>query len=178
MSHPIQPELWPRGQIEPWLRGPIDGVDPLISPILYAFQQAREDLAHYTQSLTTGQLWARPHAFGSVGFHIRHIAGSTERLMAYLEERALTGEQLAGLTREHEPGASREELLAQLDQSFRQAEAAVRRIPLDRLREPRYVGRKRLPTTVAGLLTHIAEHTQRHVGQAVSAAKWAAFEIG
>jgi len=26
-------------------------------------------------------------------------------------------------------------------------------------------------TTVAGLLTHIAEHTQRHVGQAISAAK-------
>jgi hypothetical protein len=37
------------------------------------------------------------------------------------------------------------------------------------------VGRKRLPTTVIGLLTHIAEHTQRHVGQAIGAAKWAAW---
>jgi hypothetical protein len=27
---------------------------------------------------------------------------------------------------------------------------------------------------VVGLLTHIAEHTQRHVGQAISAAKLAA----
>jgi hypothetical protein len=26
---------------EPWLRGPIPGVDPLVAPILYAFQQAR-----------------------------------------------------------------------------------------------------------------------------------------
>jgi len=26
---------------------------------------------------------------------------------------------------------------------------------------------------VIGLLTHIAEHTQRHVGQAISACKWA-----
>jgi uncharacterized damage-inducible protein DinB len=42
------------------------------------------------------------------------------------------------------------------------------------LPEPCGVGRKRLPTTVGGLLTHIAEHTQRHVGQAISAAKWAA----
>jgi len=33
------------------------------------------------------------------------------------------------------------------------------------------VGRMRLPTTVIGLLVHIAEHTQRHVGQAISAAK-------
>jgi hypothetical protein len=28
-----------------------------------------------------------------------------------------------------------------------------------------------LPTTVIGLLTHIAEHTHRHVGEAISAAK-------
>jgi hypothetical protein len=34
-----------------------------------------------------------------------------------------------------------------------------------------------LPTTVAGLLTHIAEHTQRHVGQAISAAKLAALPV-
>jgi hypothetical protein len=35
------------------------------------------------------------------------------------------------------------------------------------------VGRKKLPTTVIGLIVHLAEHTQRHVGQAVSAAKLA-----
>jgi uncharacterized damage-inducible protein DinB len=39
------------------------------------------------------------------------------------------------------------------------------------LRDAREVGRRRLPTTVIGLLTHIAEHTQRHVGQAITAAK-------
>jgi len=37
---------------EPWLRGPISGVDPLIAPILYAFEQAREDLAVHTAALT------------------------------------------------------------------------------------------------------------------------------
>ncbi|MEP6714465.1 MAG: DinB family protein, partial [Terriglobia bacterium] len=42
------------------------------------------------------------------------------------------------------------------------------------LREWRRVGRQQLPTTVIGLLVHIAEHTQRHVGQAISAAKLAA----
>lgn len=30
---------------------------------------------------------------------------------------------------------------------------------------------KKLPTTVIGLLVHIAEHAQRHVGQAVITAK-------
>jgi uncharacterized damage-inducible protein DinB len=37
--------------------------------------------------------------------------------------------------------------------------------------QPRYVGRKRLPTTVAGLLVHLADHTQRHVGQTITTAK-------
>jgi uncharacterized damage-inducible protein DinB len=161
---------------EPWLRGRIDNVDPLTTPVLYAFQQAREDLSGYTDGLTTAQLWTRPHGFGSAGFHIRHIAGSTERLMSYLEERPLTPEQLAALEHEHDPGMDREELLAELDRSLRNAEAIVRRLDPSTLAAPRFVGRKRLPTTVIGLLTHIAEHTQRHVGQAISAAKWAALE--
>jgi uncharacterized damage-inducible protein DinB len=39
------------------------------------------------------------------------------------------------------------------------------------LDEVRTVGKKQLPTTVAGLLVHIADHTQRHVGQAITTAK-------
>ena len=65
------------------------------------------------------------------------------------------------------------ELLAALDASLQHAEAVVRSLNAAHLTEPREVGRKRLPTTVIGLLTHIAEHTQRHVGQAISAAKLA-----
>lgn len=115
-----------------------------------------------------------PHGFGSVGFHLRHIAGSTDRLMTYLQNRSLTSEQLSVLQGEHEPGgAGRDALLAGLDQAFREAEAVVRNLDPAALAEPRGVGRQRLPTTVAGLLTHIAEHTQRHIGQAISAAKWA-----
>ena len=66
---------------------------------------------------------------------------------------------------------SAEALLAEMERAFASAEAVVRSIDPARLPEPRWVGTKRLPTTVAGLLTHIAEHTQRHIGQAISAAK-------
>jgi uncharacterized damage-inducible protein DinB len=157
---------------EPWLRGPVAGVHPLLTPILYTFQQAREDLEKYTERLTTSQLWATPHGFGSVGFHIRHIAGSTDRLMAYLEGRDLTPEQMSVLRGEEQPGSQgREELLALMDAAFQRAEATVRALDPATLPEPRWVGRKRLPTTVIGLLTHIAEHIQRHIGQAISAAK-------
>jgi|SRR5580658_552834 uncharacterized damage-inducible protein DinB len=157
---------------EPWLRGPIDGAHPLTAPVLYAFQQAREDLAQYTAGLTHEQLWASPHGFGSVGFHLRHIAGSTERLMTYLQGKQLTADQLAAVASEHDPSSTRDELLADLDRIFRQAEAVVRSIDPATLADPREVGRQRLPTIVIGLLTHIAEHTQRHVGQAIVSARW------
>jgi uncharacterized damage-inducible protein DinB len=158
---------------EPWLRGPIPGVHALVAPVLYALQQAREDIAKHTEGLTTDQVWATPHGFGSVGFHIRHIASSTDRLITYLEGKELSIVQMAQIAAEHEPGERREALLAAMDEAFRRAELVIRALDPARLAEPRAVGRKHLPTTVIGLLTHIAEHTQRHVGQAISATKLA-----
>ena len=158
-------------QPEPWLRGPLPGIDTFVAPLLYSFQMAREDLAKYTAGLTTEQIWATPHGFGSVGFHLRHIVGSTNRLMTYVSGGQLDGSQMATLKSEKEPGASREELLAGMDQAFASAEAVTRSLDSARFTDPRGVGRKQLPTTVIGLLVHIAEHTQRHVGQAISAAK-------
>jgi hypothetical protein len=35
----------------------------------------------------------------------------------------------------------------------------------------RVVGKKQLLTTLGGLLVHVADHTQRHVGQAITTAK-------
>jgi len=157
---------------EPWLRG-LSGVSPLTVPVLYAFQQAREDIAKYTESLTSEQIWAKPYGLASVGFHVRHIAGSTDRLMTYLQGKQLTPSELRALETESTPGATREELLAELNAAFERAEMIVRAIDPATLADQREVGRKRLPTTVIGLLTHIAEHTQRHVGQAISAAKLA-----
>ena len=159
-------------QPEAWLRGQIEGMSPLIAPVLFSFQQAREDLRRCLEGLTTGQIWATPHGFGSLGFHLRHIAGSTDRLITYLQGAALTPEQMAVLHAEHvSQGAAGEELLALVEEAFRKAEAIVRQIDPSTLAEPRTVGRKHLPTTVIGLIVHIAEHTQRHVGQAISAAK-------
>ena len=159
---------------EPWMRGPIEGVHPLCAPVLYAFEQAREDLALHTEGLSTAQLWARPYGFGAAGFHILHIAGSTDRLMTYLRREPLSAAQLESLGGEAGSGGMpRADLLARLEKAFRDAEAVVRRIAPETLVEARTVGRQRLPTTVIGLLTHIAEHTQRHVGQAISAAKLA-----
>ncbi|MEO8051883.1 MAG: DinB family protein [Acidobacteriota bacterium] len=155
------------------MRGPIPGVDTFVAPLLYSFQMAREDLAKYTAGLTTEQIWATPHGFGSVGFHLRHIAGSTDRLITYVSGGQLSDAQVAALKSEKAPGATRETLLGGIDAAFASAEAIARSLDSAHLTDPRGVGRKQLPTTVIGLLVHIAEHTQRHVGQAISAAKLA-----
>ena len=158
---------------EPWMRGPIEGLSPLVAPILYTFQHAREDLAKYTKDLTPEQIWATPHGFGSVGFHIRHIGGSTDRLITYLEARDLSPDQLAFLKNEQTPGATASDLLKEMDEFFHRAEAVVRSLDPAALCDPRGIGRKKLPSTVNGLLVHTAEHIQRHIGQAISAAKLA-----
>ena len=141
--------------------------------MLYAFQQTREDLARHTAGLTAGQVWARPHGLAPLGFHLRHMAGSVDRLTSYLEGRPLDEGQMAALAAEMEPGTGLEELLADVDRALRQAEEIIRAIDPATFAEPRWVGRKRLPTTVIGLLVHIAEHTQRHLGQAIGAAQLA-----
>jgi hypothetical protein len=61
--------------------------------------------------------------------------------------------------------------MSRFDRGLKAAAVRVRAIPMDRWSEPRGVGRKQLPTTVAGLLIHCADHTQRHVGQAITTAK-------
>ena len=155
------------------MRGPIEGVSPLTAPILYTFQHAREDLAKYTDGLTVEQIWVTPHGFGPVGFHIRHIGGSTDRLITYLRGEQLTPAQLEFLKAEKNPGADPASLLNEMEEFFRKAESTVRALNPAALSEPREIGRKRLPTTVNGLLVHTAEHIQRHVGQAISAAKLA-----
>ena len=158
---------------EPWLRGPIPSISPLIAPVLYAFQQAREDLAKHTGGLTADQIWARPFGLAPVGFHLHHIAGSVDRLTTYLLGSQLSEEQMAALKTEMAPGESLEKLLAEVNDALARAEERIRSIDPTTLAEPRAVGRQQLPTTVIGLLVHIAEHTQRHVGQAIGAAKLA-----
>jgi uncharacterized damage-inducible protein DinB len=156
---------------EPWLRGPLEQTDPFFAPVLYSFQQAIEDLTEFTEGLSDEETWARPHGLAPVGFQLRHIAGSVDRLLTYALGGSLNDTQLEALKHELDAGEPLRDLLADLRQSLDQAAAAIRGIDPTRLTESRKVGRKELPTTVIGLLVHIAEHTQRHVGQAIVTAK-------
>ena len=157
--------------VEPWLRGPLPAVHPALAPVLRSFEQVREDLAQHTAGLFDEQVWSKAGSAPALGFQLRHIAGSADRLVTYLCGDQLSEAQLAELKAEAVPGASLEELLRAVNHSLENAAVRVRGIAPESLYEPRYVGRRRLPTTVIGLLVHVAEHTQRHLGQAITTAK-------
>ena len=123
------------------------------------------------RGLTDAEMDARPFGVAPVAFHLRHMARSLDRLLTYAEGGVLDERQMAELGSEMEAGAGREAVLAEFARGIAAARARVMAIGPESFAEVRGVGRERLPVPVAGLLIHCAEHTQRHVGQAVTTAK-------
>src|SRR5215831_6869729 len=144
---------------EPWLRGALPGVDPYLMPAAHALVHVREELVRLLAGLSSDQLRARPGGAASVAFHVRHIAGATDRLLGYARGEALSEAQRAWLRGEgrDEPVEGSALLEAALE-SLDAALAELRSTPRERLLDPRPVGRAALPSTVLGLLFHAAEH--------------------
>jgi hypothetical protein len=161
--------------LEPWLRGTEIEVPAVGRAILHALRLAEEDLHKWCGSLSDEQLNARSGDAPPVAFHIRHLSRSLDRLLTYAEGRSLDAGQIARLGTELDAGATRDELFAELTAALADASARVRALAVKNLEEARFVGKKRLPTTLGGLLVHVADHTQRHVGQAITTARFVAF---
>jgi uncharacterized damage-inducible protein DinB len=157
--------------VEPWLRGTLTEVDAVRRGVLHALELAREDVARWCGGLTEEQLEARPFGLPSLGFQMRHMVRSLDRLLTYAEGQQLSEVQLASMKSEMESGGRREDLFAEFEQGIESAVQRVRAIAPTTYEEARGVGRKMMPTSVGGLLVHCADHTQRHVGQAVTTAK-------
>lgn len=153
------------------MRGPIPGIESLVMPVFYSFTMVREDLAKFTAGVQQEDVWRQVTTLPTLGFHLRHIPGSADRLATYLMGGEISAEQIAYMKSEGVPAATLEELLAGVDVGLRSVEDRIRTIDPAAIHEPRYIGRKRLPSTVLGLLVHLAEHTQRHLGQAITTAK-------
>jgi hypothetical protein len=156
--------------VEPWLRGTLSEVDAPRRQVLHALELAGEDVERWCAGLSDAEMNARPFGVASVAFHLRHITGSLDRLLTYAEGGALSGEQMDALHSESGV-ASAEVVLADVRAGLGDAAQRVRMISPGSYEEPRFVGRAGLPSSVGGLLVHCAEHTQRHVGQAIITAK-------
>lgn len=156
---------------EPWLRGTLLELPAEQRAVLHALELAHEDIEHWCIGLSEEELQARPHGLPPVSFQLRHIVGSLDRLLTYAEGGQLSEQQKQYLSAEMDPSGSKAEILAEFEGGLASAEERIREIDPAGWSEARGVGRKQLPTSVAGLLVHCADHTQRHVGQAVTTAK-------
>ena len=159
---------------EVWLRGPLDGYHPMLMPVAHSLLQVREDLARLERTVTAEQLWARPGGAASIGFHIRHTGGALDRLLTYARGETLAASQLVVLAGEEAPGeppVALSTLAIGLNAIIDRSLAQLRATNPERLLEAREVGRGKLPSTVLGLLVHAAEHSTRHLGQAITTAR-------
>lgn len=157
---------------EVWLRGALPDVPALLQPVAHSLRQSLEEVQAVVSGLDAAALTARPDGAASIDYHLRHAAGSVDRLFTYARGEALSREQLSALSAEKSESSLTDlELIARFVQIIERALAQLRATDPATLLEPRDVGRARLPSTVLGLLFHAAEHTQRHVGQLTTTAR-------
>jgi hypothetical protein len=159
MTDPSQPEVW--------LRGPLPDYPGELQPLAHSLLQVREEIAAVA-ACPPEHLWARPGGAASIGFHLRHLAGSLDRLLTYARGDRLNAAQTLALAKEAldgSPEAHAGVLVQAAHDAIDRALAHIRTTPHGTLEEIRLVGRASLPSTVLGLLFHAAEHAQRHSAQ-------------
>lgn len=156
---------------EPWLRGTHSEIPAVPRAVLHALEGASEDLQRWCAGLNDEELNLCADGIAPLAFQLRHIARSIDRLLTYAEGKQLDAMQIAALKSEQSDWASRDEIFREMKASLDLAAARIRAFDSEQLNEAREVGLKKLPTTLGGLLVHVADHTQRHVGQAVTTSK-------
>ncbi len=160
-----------RNPREPWLRGSLTDIPAVPRAVLHALEQAKEDIDRWTRGLTDDELNQSLLGIPSIAFQVRHIARSLDRLLTYAEGKPLSADQIALLRTELTEVGNCEELFGEFHDSLERSAPRVRQLAELDFNASRQVGSEHLPTTLGGLLVHIADHTQRHVGQAITTAK-------
>ncbi len=169
-AQPRLERMQPDDQPEPWQRGTLGEIEPVRRAVLHALELAGEDAERWCGPLDEAQMFAQPLGLAPVAFQLRHMARSLDRLLTYAEDKPLDEAQIAALRTEREPALA-SEVMAEFRSGLQRARERVRAFTPEQFAEPRGVGRLRLPTSVAGLLIHCAEHTQRHVGHMITTVK-------
>lgn len=163
--------MTPSDQLEPWLRGTHSDLPAVHRAVVHALELAREDIDKWCGDLNDTELNASDSGIPPVAFHLKHIAGSMDRLLTYAEGSQLSPEQTSAMKSELNSAATGMEVFAELLAAFERSMQRIGAMAKMNLEEARTVGRKQLPTSVGGLLVHVADHTQRHVGQAITTVK-------
>lgn len=161
-------------QPEPWLRGPLPGIAPLLQPAAHAFVLALEDVERALAGMSHEDFWQQPGGITPLGFHVVHLAGATDRLMTYARGEALSPEQKLAAGAERDLTTTKPALADTLEawrMAVDKALGQLRDTSESDLVKPIAIGRAQLPSTAIGAIFHAAEHAARHAGQVVTTAK-------
>jgi uncharacterized damage-inducible protein DinB len=156
------------------MRGPIEGIAPLLMPVAHALIQARDELQRLVSYIPPEHVWLTPGGAASIGFHVKHLGAALDRLFTYARGERLSDAQKDAFRAEGEPGdppAALADLVTDASAQIDRALDQLRRTADEHLLEHRGVGRAQLPSNVLGLLFHAAEHSTRHAGQVITTAK-------
>ncbi len=159
--------------LEPWLRSPLPNIVEELQPVAAMFIAAKEDIVRATESMSAEALWNKNHGAATIGFHVLHLAGATDRLLTYAEGGELTDEQKNQLIAErnaNETHPSPDEVRAKLVETMDNAVRRLEGLTTQALSTPRELGRAKVPTTMRALILHAGEHAARHAGQIVTTA--------
>ncbi|MBM1105369.1 DinB family protein [Aurantibacter crassamenti] len=154
-------------QQEIWLSGPIPEIPALLQPAAHALLQSVREVKEYLLDFPEDKLWETPFNRAAVGFHLQHLTGVLDRMLTYAQEKSLSEEQFNFLKIEKNSKVKKTstEMITAFELKVDEALNYFKSIPENTLTELRTIGRKKLPSTLIGLLFHAAEHSQRHVGQ-------------
>lgn len=158
-------------KLEFWMKGPVPDVPALLQPVVHALLQMQKEIHDDLDNFCDENLWICPKGMASVGFHLKHIAGVIDRMFTYAEEKTLTEDQWDYLRSESRSGLKLSDLLIHLDGVIQSAVNRLRQVEEKHLTETRFLGQKKIPVTLIGLLFHSAEHGMRHMGQMKVTAK-------
>jgi len=164
-------EQKPSTQPEPWLRGTHRELDAVVRQFVHSMEQVQEDADRWCAGLSDAEINARPMDLPPIAFHLRHMVRSLDRLLSYAEGTQLDATQLAALKSEMDAGATTAAVFDELRRGLADSKRRVQAFRPEQYNEDRGIGRKMLPTSVGSILVHCAEHTQRHLGQAITTAK-------
>lgn len=159
--------------MEPWLREPLPGIIAELQPVAAMFIAAQEDILRATEGLAPEMVWRKVQGAASIGFHMMHLAGATDRLLSYAQGAALTDAQKADLVAERDADEQQPPLEALTQRLTHALDAAVKRlegVAAEDLGTVRELGRAKVPTTMRALILHAGEHAARHAGQIVTTA--------
>src|ERR1700675_3648854 len=96
----------PPSSPEVWLRGAVPGFPRELMPVAHSLLQVREEIDTVVTPLSHEELWARPGGAASIGFHLKHLAGSLDRLLTYARGESLSEGQRLMLDAEERAGSA------------------------------------------------------------------------